>query len=234
MLLRFLRADNGGRLEVTCDAVADWLPVRLRGGTVRQGEWKVWVDLSSEWRKLSGVWYPAHQVKTSYIGTDMTPVKEIDLTVENLRANGAVNIPDSIFSLSAMAIPDGTHGLDRRKEPFRRLFKAGGVVRDQRPGEGPSMRNADQERVELEKDEETMPAEESGGAGNGPPGGKGHRCQPGVSFLAGGICPPAPGPRESFPRGEVGAKSAGDVPVTGPVGLGLCTSVPRAGARVPR
>jgi RNA polymerase sigma factor (sigma-70 family) len=108
VLLRFLRADNGGRTEVTCEEVADWLPVRLRSGPVQQGEWKVLVDLSSEWQKRSGVWYPVHQIKTSYIGIDMTPVKELDLTIGNLRASGAVNLPDSVFTLSAMAIPDGT------------------------------------------------------------------------------------------------------------------------------
>ncbi len=160
VLLRFLRADNGGRLEVTCDAAADWLPVRLRGGQIQQGEWKVFVEITNEWQKLSGVWYPAHQVKTSYIGIGMTPVKEVDLTVRNLRANGAVNLPDSAFTLSAMAIPEGTHGSDRRTQPFRSLIKAGGIVRDERPGEGPSPRNTDQEKDERVKDEETIPAEE--------------------------------------------------------------------------
>jgi RNA polymerase sigma factor (sigma-70 family) len=161
VLLRFLRADGGGRVEVTCEQAADWLPVGLRAGEVQQGQWKVFVELSNEWQKLSGVWYPAHQVKVSYIGIDMTAVKEIDLTVRNLRANGVVNLPDSTFSLSAMAIPDGTHGLDKRKEPPRSLIRTGGVVRDQRPGEGPSMRNTDQEKAEREKDAETIPAVES-------------------------------------------------------------------------
>jgi hypothetical protein len=158
VLLRFLRADNGGRLEVICDPAVDWLPVRLRGGQIQKGEWRVFVEITNEWRKVSGVWYPAHQVKMSYVGVDMTPVKEIDLTVQDLRANGAVNLPDSAFTLSAMAIPEGTHGLDRRTQPFRSLIRSGGVVRDQRPGEGPNPRNTDQEKAEREKDEETIPA----------------------------------------------------------------------------
>jgi RNA polymerase sigma factor (sigma-70 family) len=159
VLLRFLRADNGGRVEITCDAAAAWLPVRLRAGQIQQGEWKVFVELASDWQKLSGVWYPVHQVKKSYMGVDLTPVKESELSVRNLRANGAVNLSDSSFSLSAMAIPDGTGGIDRRKEPFRSLIRAGGVVRDRRPGEGTSPRNTDQEKTEREKDEETVPAE---------------------------------------------------------------------------
>ena len=91
------------------------------------------------------------------------PVKEIDLTVRNLQANGAVNLPDSAFTLSAMNIPDGTPGLDRRQEPVRGLIRAGGVVREPRPGEGPIPRNIRQEEIERQKDEETIPAGESGG-----------------------------------------------------------------------
>ncbi len=172
VLLRFLRADNDGRVEITCDPAADWLPVRLRAGQVQNGQWKVFVELTSEWQKLSGIWYPVHQVKMSYVGIDMTPVQEYDLTVRNLRANGAVNLPDSDFTLSAMAIPEGTHGLDRRSDPPRSLIRSGGVVRDQRPGEGPNPRNVEQEKTERAKDEETAPAEESSGPTSAAPAAK--------------------------------------------------------------
>ena len=40
----------------------------------------------------------------------MTPVKEIDLTVGNLRANGAVNLPDSAFTLMPWRSPTGPTG----------------------------------------------------------------------------------------------------------------------------
>ncbi len=163
VLLRFIFADDRGRLEVTCDRAADWLPVRLRSGPMGDGKWNVIVDQTNEWQKLSGVWYPVHQVKMVYFGSDRRPVKEMDLTVRNLKANGAVNLPDSAFSLSAMTIPDGTPGLDRRQEPFRGLFRANGVVRESRPGEGPSPRNVQEGEIERQKDEETVPAGESGG-----------------------------------------------------------------------
>ncbi len=164
VVLRFVRVNGGWRNEITCDQSADWLPVRLRAGSMQQGHWKVFLDQSSEWRKMSGVWYPVHQVKMSYMGVNLTPVKEIDLTVKNLRANGAVNLPDSAFSLSAMAIPEGTHGLDKRTDPPRSLIRSGGVVRDQRPGEGPTPRDTDQEKAEREKDEQTIPAAEGSAA----------------------------------------------------------------------
>ncbi|MHB1561701.1 MAG: RNA polymerase sigma factor [Isosphaeraceae bacterium] len=172
VLLRFLRAGGGGRTEITCDPTADWLPVRFRAGQVQNGDWKVFVELTSEWRKLSGIWYPVHQVKTSYVGVDMTPVTEYDLTVRNLRANGALNLPDSAFTLSVMAIPEGTHGLDRRSDPPRSLIRSGGVVRDQRPGEGPTMRNDEQQRVEKAKGEETIPAGKSAGPTSAAPTAK--------------------------------------------------------------
>ena len=160
VLLRFLRADNNFRLEVTCDEVADWLPTQLRSGQVRDGKWLVIVEKKCQWQNLSSVWYPIRQVKTSYFGTDSKPVQEIDLTVRNLRVNGAASLPDSVFTLSAMNIPDGTPGIDKRREPGRWLIRAGGVVRQPRPGEGRSPRNVEQEKIEAQKDEETVPADE--------------------------------------------------------------------------
>jgi RNA polymerase sigma factor (sigma-70 family) len=167
VLLRFLRrlpgpnGDRDWRLEITCDGAADWLPVLDRGGPVRNGQWKVEITTTTEWQKLSGVWYPVHQVKTSCFGVDSKPVKEIDLAIRNLRANGAVNLPDSAFTVNAMNIPEGTPGLDRRKEPFRWLIRAGGVVREARPGEGRSPRNVEQEKIERQKDEEMIPGEQA-------------------------------------------------------------------------
>jgi RNA polymerase sigma factor (sigma-70 family) len=161
-LLRFFPAGNNARVEITCDRAADWLPVRLRAGDVRDGRWTIFVELTNEWRKQSGVWYPIRHVKTAYYGADLRPVKEIDLIVRNLRANGAVNLPDSAFTLSAMNIPDGTPGLDRRQEPFRGLIRTGGVVREPRPGEGPNPRNFQRAEIERQKDEETIPEEEAG------------------------------------------------------------------------
>ena len=40
-------------------------------------------------------------------------------------------VPDSVFTLSGMKIPEGTGGLDHRFDPPRQLFAAGGVVREQ-------------------------------------------------------------------------------------------------------
>ncbi len=160
VLLRFLRADNNFRMEVTCDEAADWLPTQLRSGQVRDGNWLVIVEIKRQWQNLSAVWYPIRQFKTSYFGADSKPVKEIDLTIRNLRVNAAANLPDSAFTLSAMNIPDGTPGLDRRGGPVQWLIRAGGVVRQPRPGEGRSPRNVEQEKIESQKDEETFPADE--------------------------------------------------------------------------
>jgi peroxiredoxin len=140
VLLRFIRADNSGRVEITCDRSSDWLPVRLRAGETRDDRWIVYLDQANEWRKVSGVWYPGHRVKTAFFGRDRRPVKEFDLTVRNLRANGAVKLSDSAFTPSAMTVPDGTPGLDRRQDPPRGVIRAGGVVREQRPGEAPRPR----------------------------------------------------------------------------------------------
>jgi peroxiredoxin len=162
ILLRFFPAGNNARVEITCDRSVDWLPVRLRSGEAGDGQWSIIVEFANEWRKDSGVWYPMHHLKTAYYGRDRRPVREVDLTVRNLRVNGAVNLPDSAFTLSAMNIPDGTPGLDRRREPFRGLTRAGGVVRESRPGEGPNARNVQEGEIERQKDEETIPAEEAG------------------------------------------------------------------------
>ena len=160
VLLRFLRDDNNFRMEIICDKAADWLPTSLRSGQVRDGKWLVFVELKRDWQKLSAVWYPTHQGKTSYFGVDMKPVKEVDLSIRNLRVNGAVNLPDSVFSLGGMDIPDGTPGFDNRQEPVRSLIRAGGVVREPRPGEGRSPRNVDQEKAARQEVEETVPEEE--------------------------------------------------------------------------
>jgi len=165
LLLRFLRADNSARVEVTCVEAADWLPVRVRAGDMRDGKWIVFVDMANQWKKTSGVWYPSHLTKMAYMGIDLRPVKEIDLTVRNLRANGAANVPESIFTLSAMKVPDGTPGLDRRYDPFRRLIRAGGVVREPRPGEGPNPKNVKEMEIQRQKDEATVPADEPSRSG---------------------------------------------------------------------
>jgi hypothetical protein len=165
VLLRFLRVDTGGRMEVICDQAADWLPVRLRAGQIREGKWIVFVEITNEWRKVSGVWYPNRYVKTSYFGIDQRPVKEIDLTVRSLRANGAANVLESVFTLSAMNVPEGTGGLDKRFDPPRGLVRSGGVIRQPRPGEGPNPKNVHEMEIERQKDEETVPAAEPGTPG---------------------------------------------------------------------
>lgn len=172
VLLRFFPGGTNFRTEITCDRAVDWLPVRLRVGDMRDGRWNIFADSTNEWRKESGVWYPIRQLKTAYYGSDRRPVKEVDLTVRNLRANGAVNLPDSAFTLSAMNIPDGTPGFDRRREPFRGLIRAGGVVRAPRPGEGPNPMTVQEGDVERQKLEETIPEEAAGAAaGSAPPAG---------------------------------------------------------------
>ncbi len=45
VLLRFLRADNDFRVEITCDKAVDWLPTRLRSGQMRAGKWLVSLEL---------------------------------------------------------------------------------------------------------------------------------------------------------------------------------------------
>ena len=161
VLLRFIHNSiNNGRGEVTCDQSADWLPVQHRAGDVRDGEWVVIVDQSTEWKKFSGVWYPSHQVKTAYYGSDLRPVKEFDLTVRNLRANGTANVPESVFSLSGMRVPDGTPGLDTRHDSPRALIRAGGVVRQSRPGEWPIPKTVQQ--IEREQADAAVPSGDQG------------------------------------------------------------------------
>ncbi len=166
MLLRFIHNNiNNGRGEVTCDQSADWLPVQHRAGDVRDGEWVVIVDLSTEWKKSSGVWYPSHYVKTAY-WSNRRPVKELDLTVRNLRANGDANVPESLFTLSGMRVPDGTPGLDTRNDSPRGLILAGGVVRQPRPGEGPIPKTVQQ--IEREQAEAAVPSGDRGFCGRKP------------------------------------------------------------------
>ena len=54
-----------------------------------------------------------------------------------------------------MKIPDGTGGLDQRFDPPRQLVRAGGVVREQRPGEGRMAKNV--EEMERQHAEESVP-----------------------------------------------------------------------------
>ncbi len=162
VLLRFLRANanNNTRVEVTCNEAADWLPVQLRAGDMQDGKWSLFIDIGYEWRKISGVWYPSRHVKTAYFGIDHRPVKEIDLTIRNLRANGAANVLEAVFSLSAMNVPEGTGGLDKRVDPPRWLVRSGGVIRQPRPGEGPAPKNVREMEIVRQTDEETFPAGE--------------------------------------------------------------------------
>ena len=156
ILLRFLRAgdSDGGRVEIECDRAVDCLPVRVRAGDMRDGKWVVFVDRSHVWGNVDGVWYPSRIVKTAFLGADRRPVKEFDLTIRNARANVAAIVPDSVFTLSGMKIPDGTGGLDKRFDPPRQLFRAGGVVREQRPGEGGVPKNVEEmERQQAEESE---------------------------------------------------------------------------------
>jgi hypothetical protein len=162
VLLRLLRADGGWRVEITCDEAADWLPVRVRSGDLRDGKWLIAGDLSSEWKRVSGVWYPCHYVKTAYYGGDHRPVQETDLTVRDVRANGAAMVPESAFILSAVNVPEGTVGLDRRAEPGRWLIRAGGVVRQKRPGEGPRPKTVEEMEIYRQEGGKAEPSQESG------------------------------------------------------------------------
>ena len=88
----------------------------------------------------------------------------------------------------------------RRNDPPRGLIRAGGVVREPRPGEGPTPKNVDQEKIEREKAEETVPS------GEGIPRPEAARdrnarrrsllTQSGISFLARGVRAGAQGRRE--------------------------------------
>jgi hypothetical protein len=137
LLLRFLRADNGGRVEVTCDPAQGDLPVRVRAGDVRDGKWLIFGEYITLWKNFDGVWYPSHYRHVGYMGEEMKPVVEYDLTVKNPHANAAAAVPDAVFTLSNMQIPDGAPGFDNSNSPARGLIKAGGIVRESRPGELP-------------------------------------------------------------------------------------------------
>ncbi len=160
VVLKFVRLQPSWRLEITCSAANDWLPESLRGGEVKDGKWSPSFINTDEWQRLSGVWYPVHHVEIRGMGIDNRPVKEIDLTVRNLRTNAAADVPESVFTLSAMEIPAGTPGLDRRTEPFRWLIRAGGVVRQPRPGEMPNNRSVEEAKIAEQQEEETISADD--------------------------------------------------------------------------
>ena len=127
----------------------------LRVGQVQKGKWNVGLEHATQWLKTDGVWYPSHIVHTNCFGVELRPVKEFDLTILNLRANDAANVPDSQFTLSAMKMPDGTGGLDQRFQPWKSLYRAGGIVREARPGEGRVPKTV--QEMERLKAEESMP-----------------------------------------------------------------------------
>jgi thiol-disulfide isomerase/thioredoxin len=160
VVLKFARSQPSWRVEITCSAANDWLPELLRGGEVKDGKWNPGFTNQDEWRKVSGVWYPSRHVEIRGWGIDNRPVKEIDLTVRNFRANAAADLPEALFTLSAMEIPAGTPGLDRRTEPFRWLIKAGGVVRQPRSGEMPNNRSDEEGKVAEQQAEETISADD--------------------------------------------------------------------------
>ena len=131
ILIRFICNNaNNGRVEIECDKSVAYLPVRSRGGDVREGKYVIIAEMSCEWRNTDQVWFPAHYVETSHFGFSGKPIKEFDLTVHNLRVNGAAEIPDNVFTLSTTAVPDGAGGTDNRNHLS--LIKAGGVIRERR------------------------------------------------------------------------------------------------------
>jgi hypothetical protein len=133
ILLRFLGKDGRGRTEIYCDKNADYLPVKTRAGPIADGEFIVAGEVLNEWGQSDGVWYPLHYLHIGYWGSDRKPVKEYDLTVRNLKVNEAARVPDDVFTLSSMALPDGSGGFDRRTG--KGLIKVDGVVRQSRPGD---------------------------------------------------------------------------------------------------
>jgi len=135
IVLNFAYAKNPGWMEVTCNRAFDDLPVRLRYGDVQNGKQLTWGEETNEWRKTDGAWYPAHYVKTSFIGREMRPTKEYDLRVSNLRANTAAKIPAAVFTLSDLPMPEGFGGWDNRTKPPISLIRANGLVRERRMGE---------------------------------------------------------------------------------------------------
>ncbi|MGC8642890.1 MAG: RNA polymerase sigma factor, partial [Isosphaeraceae bacterium] len=130
--LSFTNAKNPGWLEVICDKSCDSLPVHWKFGDVWNGVKRTMAEVSNEWKKTDGVWYPARYVKIAYIGEEARPTKEYDLRVSNLRANLTAKIPAAVFTLSDLPFPDGYSGLDNRKQPPAPLIRTNGIVRERR------------------------------------------------------------------------------------------------------
>lgn len=131
--LRIVR-DNGSWVEITCDPASDDLPKRTRAGGVRDGKSVTHVGTDDNWQKFDGVWYPTRHIELAFDGAGM-PFKQYDWTARNLRVNDAAEVPDAVFTLSDMPLPEGAGGSDNRKSPPTELIKASGLVRQRRPTE---------------------------------------------------------------------------------------------------
>jgi RNA polymerase sigma factor (sigma-70 family) len=133
--LKFSGAENGPWWEITCDKNSDTLPLKERGGMVQRGEEVAFSEQRTDWKQMSGVWYPARYVKVAYIGAEHRPTTEYDLRVSNLRANLDAKIPAAVFTLSDLPLPEGNGGWDNRQRPPLGLIRANGIVRERRPSE---------------------------------------------------------------------------------------------------
>jgi len=132
--------DNGSWVEIVCDPASDDLPVQTRAGGVQGGKPVAHVGADDVWKKTDGVWYPARHVEHRY-GEDGTPYKSCDLIIHDLRVNDVAEVPDLIFTVDDMPLPEGIGGSDNRKSPPTELVKANGIVRRRRPTERPIRRS---------------------------------------------------------------------------------------------
>ncbi len=135
VLLRFLRSDTNGRIEIYCDKNTEYLPVKTRAGENRGKQFVVFSETASEWSKVNGFWFPVHYLETIYYGPERKPIKNYDLVARNLRVNDAAAISDSAFKYASMDMPEGSFGVDRRKNPPTQLIRSGGTVRVRRQDE---------------------------------------------------------------------------------------------------
>ncbi|QEH35943.1 ECF RNA polymerase sigma factor SigE [Aquisphaera giovannonii] len=133
--LRLDHAGEGHWIEITCDKSAADLPVKVRFGEVRKGEVMTHGEETCEWTNTDGAWCPSHLVKVAIMGLERHPSRQFDLRTSNLRANRSAPIPAAVFTPGDMPLPEGYGGLDLRKQPPINLIRAGGVVRERRPGE---------------------------------------------------------------------------------------------------
>ena len=160
-LVRLTCAGKGFRVDNYFDPAAGYLQVKYQDGAAVGGQHKILREMTWEWQTRGELNYPARVVDISYYGEKLTPVTNYDLRIKNVLVNESADVRERDVGLNALEIPDGTMGIDRRSNPLRSLVRAGGVVREQRPGDRIRLSPELKARIEQERSRAESLAESS-------------------------------------------------------------------------